>query len=1008
MRPLKLTMSAFGSFADAQTIDFTELGDNGIYLITGDTGAGKTTIFDAISFALFGKASGDGRGDYQMLRSDFSDEKTKTFVELDFSSAGSRYSIRRTIKKTGQDAVLVLPGGASISGDRSIKPKVAEIIGLDRDQFAQIVMIAQNDFLRFLHSGVDERLKILRRIFGTEALKDFQERLKALAKSEGDKRLLILHDFERYDVDAYKRDEQFAEWEAQVRSDKAELSEADRRLDIYDKEKQRLAADIAVAEDLYRKFSDLAENRTSLEAHKAGAERISGMEKRADRGETALRKIKPLAGEAQKAAADHISARVDLESAAESEATANAELSEAERAAGVLPPPDEARDAFSALSKEHAAAAEKLKNLTALQTDREDIMEKQVLLTAVKNDLNAALEALGKLPPAADRQAELDRITSDLDAAAEKLTKLSLLQGDYNIIAEKQVALAKERLEFETISVEFSDSCKKYLRLENTFLRSQAGIIASGLSDGAPCPVCGSTVHPAPALLSYDGITEEQLKKARAINDAAQSKREKKSSLCGSLSAELETLVKRFIVDISKFAPDVTIESAPALLEEGVCAAQAAASVLSEKKTAVEGSLSRLKVEFENASKKRDELTPKAASLQSEIDTLIKRFLNDFAVYSPSPEWESSEIELAGMISQTGATALELTARKAADEKALDELAVNWDAAVKRKMNAEAAVRSAQTLKVERAAGELKLSKIRDEAQAAYMAALRDNGFAGEAEYTDSLITEKELSELRKQVSDHEKNGEQLSRDAARLESETAGREPPDVEGLRAEADTIHIESEMLGKKRDEINSRSGKTENALRELRRAAVDLEKAEKKYAAVKQLSDTANGKLDFETYAQMAYFERILYAANLRLQLMSQNRYTMLRKTEGGDGRRRSGLEIEVFDAYTGRARPASGLSGGESFMASLSLALGLSDVVQQNAGGIRLEAMFIDEGFGSLDAEVLELAVRTLSEMAGTGRIIGVISHVTELRERIDKQIRVEKTIAGSKIHIKMN
>jgi len=220
MKPLKLTMSAFGSYADVQEVDFTRLGAVGLYLITGETGSGKTTIFDAISFALFGKASGTARDDYSMLRSDFAAERAKTFVELDFVSGSGHYSISRTIKKTGQDVVLILPDGTSISGDRNIKPKITEITGLDRDQFAQIVMIAQNDFLRFLQSNTDERLKILRRIFGTEALRQFQERLKSLVKQESDNRALLLHDFERHGVDVYKRHGIFAEWESQIESDK--------------------------------------------------------------------------------------------------------------------------------------------------------------------------------------------------------------------------------------------------------------------------------------------------------------------------------------------------------------------------------------------------------------------------------------------------------------------------------------------------------------------------------------------------------------------------------------------------------------------------------------------------------------------------------------------------------------------------------------------------------------------------------------------------------------------
>ena len=403
-------------------------------------------------------------------------------------------------------------------------------------------------------------------------------------------------------------------------------------------------------------------------------------------------------------------------------------------------------------------------------------------------------------------------------------------------------------------------------------------------------------------------------------------------------------------------------------------------------------------------SKRQIELTPMVASLQSEIDTLTKRFMIDFAVHVPDASWETSERELAALLIQTQKTVRESTICMETDKKKFDKLAADWNAATKRRTNAEAAALAVQTLVKERTANEQKRLQRRTESQSAYDAALKENGFGSEAEYKAALVTKSELLKLDKQVSDYEKRGEHLVRDIGRLESETAGKEQPDLVKLQMEKTAADSESKALSEKRDEINNRFGKTEGALKELRRAAADFEQVEKVHAAVKQLSDAANGKLDFETYAQTAYFERVIRAADLRLKLMSQNRYTLLRKTESDDLRKRSGLELEVLDAYTGKARSANSLSGGESFMASLSLAIGLSDIVQQSAGGIRLDTMFIDEGFGSLDADVLELAVKTLSEMAGTDRTIGIISHVTELRERIDRQVRVVKTTSGSKIY----
>jgi exonuclease SbcC len=254
-------------------------------------------------------------------------------------------------------------------------------------------------------------------------------------------------------------------------------------------------------------------------------------------------------------------------------------------------------------------------------------------------------------------------------------------------------------------------------------------------------------------------------------------------------------------------------------------------------------------------------------------------------------------------------------------------------------------------------------------------------------------------------IADYGKIGEQLQRDITRLESETSGKEKPDVDQLNTEANAIKTAADSLRTVRDETKLRLEQTARLLKELKKSSDALVKAEIEYATVKGLSDVANAKLDFETYAQMSYFERVLRAANVRLKLMSQNRYVLLRKKKSDDGRKSMGLELEVADSYTGKNRSANTLSGGESFMASLSLALGLSDVVAQSAGGIHLDAMFIDEGFGSLDAEVLELAIRTLSDMAGSNRIIGIISHVAELRERIDKQVCVEKTTAGSRISL---
>jgi len=864
VKPIKLTMSAFGSYAGTETLDFAKLGESGLYLITGETGSGKTTIFDAISFALFGEASGAGRDKYPMLRSDFADENAKSFVELDFASGGGVYRVRREIKKSGQDVHLELPDGTSLGGARDIKDKIAEIVGLDRDQFAQIVMIAQNDFLRFLQSGTDKRVEILRRIFNTVALKNFQESLKSHAKKLDNEMEAVRRDFKRYDIDPHKRDERFAAWEAQIKADGDALAGYDRQIAEYAGQKTAVDKKIAVTAELAKRFSEFDKANAAFASHNAEADEMRQLSEKRARGETALRQVKPAADKAAEAAKQHEITR---------------------------------------------------KYLAEAKTKAE---------TARKESEDAKIK-LAELQPVEEVQCEVDKIKGELEAGKAKFEKLYELRTRYAEIDKRRQNLKTSQSEFERLNKELKRSDEEYISLNESFLRNQAGIIAAKLADGAPCPVCGSVEHPAPAKLTVGDVTEARLKSAKAAVDRAQEGCNQKSAECAGLKSEIETREKSFSADFSAIVPNADTETAA------------------------------------------ERLTDAYASAQKRVKELINDTQNA--------------------------------------ERRLTERRTQRDNAAKRSGEAEISYNKALTLAAERERLEGEQKKSRDQAQTDYVNSLSINGFADEAEYAAALVTEETLADMVKQLADYEKDGDQLRRDIDRLERETAGKERPDMEKLNAENNAITGAIDELRNKRDEINIRNEQTKLKLNELRRSAETFVKLDKEYAAAKQLSDTANGRLDFETYAQTAYFDQVLRAANSRLSLMSQSRYALLRKTEGGDKRIKTGLDLEVSDAYTGKRRDAKSLSGGESFMASLSLALGLSDVVQQTAGGVRLDAMFIDEGFGTLDADVLELAIKTLSDMTESGRIIGIISHVAELRERIEKQVRVEKTVRGSRISL---
>jgi exonuclease SbcC len=867
-------MNAFGSYAGEEVVDFTVFGGNGLYLITGETGSGKTTIFDAISYALFGKASGGARNNYKMLRSDYAEKRVKTCVELEFVSGGAGYVVRREIiphisRRTEEvsytDGVsLILPDGTALDRGRDVDAKILEVVGLDREQFAQIVMIAQNDFLRFLQSGTDERVKILRRIFGTGALKFFQENLKLRTREKDDERKAVIRDFSKYETDPYRYAEQFAVWERQIKDDGAAIAQADATLGEYDKAKEALAGKIAVAEGISKSFTDLAAQLRALAGHSAGADEMLRAAEQKKRGEAALYKVKQFADKAVEAGKMYKAASADL---------------------------------LKACSDEKASAAA----------------------------FEAAKKTLAELPPLENAQSAFEQLNFKLSLAAEKLTALTQLKHEHDTIAAKQGDLSRAQSEFEALNAGYINARATYDGLYERFLRGQAGILAQALADGAPCPVCGSVEHPSPAVTPDEDVSESKLKK--------------------------------------------------------------------------------LDAETAKAKKGLDGKAADCAALRAEIETLTRRFLKDFGQYAPDAEWDIAGGKLSGLLVDARTAADGLTSEKNAGETGLAQLKKAREAAAKSHSDSEAACFSAHTLVGERETRERERQGYRDASYAAYRDALTANGFADGAEYTAALLSEEKLADMTRRLLDHDENGKQIRRDIARLEAETAGKERPDLEKLNDEAERVKAASDSLRSSREDTKTRFDNTSRILKELKKSAEALVKVEKECAALKGLSDTANGKLDFETYAQTAYFERVLRAANMRLKVMSQNRYVLLRKGESGDGRRRMGLEIEVADSYTGKSRSANSLSGGESFMASLSLALGLSDVVQQSAGGIHLDAMFIDEGFGSLDAEVLELAVRTLSDMAGGNRIIGIISHVAELRERIDKQIRVGKSTSGSSIKL---
>lgn len=879
MKPLRLTLCAFGSYAGEETLDFTRLGANGLYLITGDTGAGKTTLFDAIAFALFGKPSGDGDlRKSQMLRSDFAAAKTPTRVDLTFAIGDQEYRIQRTITqsaKTGKEstkAMLTLPDGTSIDGLTHIEEKIASLLGINSKQFAQIVMIAQNDFLRFFKSKTGERGEILRQIFGTMSLQAFQESLKKRAK-------VCKQEFDRcrerlaaISVDPTTCQHQQTAWEKEDELKWANFEAITQKLAAHKKRADELIASWARAEELTRKFTSLEKTVAALAERAAHAAEFCAIKARLQRGEVAFRHVRPLANQAA-----------------------------------------ETRAGYEAACAAHA--------------------ESQRLTTAATERLEQAQSRLRTLGPPDEAKRVFENAQGETQRAVERLNRITSLQTEFRAIAQRQAAWQKAETELATVTQRFAEADREFHAMEESFLRSQAGILASTLRPGEPCPVCGAKEHPAPAHVSEEVVNESEMKRQRSSVETMRSEREKKSSDFRALSAEIATQRTRLLDDIIQFLPQVA------------------------------------------------------------GDTTLK--------------WDTTVAWFEATFPEIQHNVKEWTARLDAARRALETQQRDWDATTVASTQAVMEQTKAVALGTERAERAREWGERRETAHAAYTAALMAHGFQDEDDFKSASMTADALESAARAVRDDETAGQNLQRDQERLERETAGHTKPDLDALTLGLKQSDETTAALSAERDSVKSDLEQHSARLRELQDLAPKLRELETRYATVKELAeiDAANNKLDFETHIQQVFFQRVVATANQRLQVMSQRRYTLQIEEESVDGRKGYGLGLDVLDSYTGKRRAVGSLSGGESFMASLALALGFSDVVQQHAGGIRLEAMFIDEGFGSLDADVLDLAVRVLSDMAGGSRVIGIISHIAELRQRIDKQVRIQKTPHGSKIHL---
>lgn len=1042
MKPVKLTMCAFGPYADQVEVPMADFGDRGLYLITGDTGAGKTTIFDAITFALFGEASGPNR-ESSMLRSHFASPEAKTLVRLEFLYRGQLYQVERNPryerpKKSGAgttveapNATLTMPGGRVVTGNTAVTEAVKEIIGIDRNQFSQIAMIAQGDFLKLLLATTEERGKIFRRVFNTGIYQQFQSEIKNRTSQLKDE----------YE-DLRKSILQYALGVACPENHPVygELAKMQQDKDIY--AVPRLLSCLAAliqegmaaqeAEDLARKR--LQEQITSLAGHIAAAsannERLEQLERskarlgelethqveyqekqiRLKKAQFALYYVKPAADALEKAQktinelAQSQATQVQILGSKEPElarleqAYQEERGKEAEREGLALDIAalEAALPAYDELARLVRAAEGTNKKLQAKEIEIAAIREKHQALEAERAQYLDTVKKLGEI------KVEAERAQRRLDDAEKLSQTLADIQRALEVLAKDQKELDAAQDEYRSAQQESTARSSEYEELSAAFLSEQAGILASRLAKGLPCPVCGSTDHPDPAVMTAQAPSEAALQKAKEIAATAKERASRVSIAASGIKARLEAKQESVIQAARAVLGTATLGEIPGLLaragEEAKAGLISAKEMVAElarqarQKQACEFRVTELETALAN-------MAVEAANLEREIRDLKMAREGEKAritTIQGTLEYKSraeAEMEIEGKSRKLGA----LKAGLETVEQARNKCQKQVDQARALLADISGRLSTAQT--------ELA------EAQENFLAALKARNFQTRAQYEASLMSEHLIQELQNDVEGYFAQQNALRAEISALNTAIQGTVPVDIETYAARLAALEGEKAAADKRFLELYASLETNQKVYEAITAKHSEMQEAEIGYQRLKNLSDTANGdligkpKMTFEAYVQATYFNQIIALANQRFHSMTGGRFELVRKEEPGDLRSQTGLELDVIDNYTGRSRSVKTLSGGESFKASLALALGLSDMIQRFTGGIQLESVFVDEGFGSLDSESLDQAIGVLSTLTSGNRLVGIISHVSELREQIDKKIVVKKNARGSQIEM---
>jgi len=1045
VKPLKVVMSAFGPYAGQVELPLQQLGNEGLFLITGDTGAGKTTIFDAIAFALFDGASGSVRT-IDTLRSDFASPDTQTYVELEFLHKGKKYELTRNPKyerpkKNGTgvtnqnaDATLVLPTGEVVTGNTKVTDKIVELLGIDYKQFKQIAMIAQGEFLKLLLAESNERAGIFRKVFNTDIYKTIQDALKRSEKDlnaqceESIRSILQYRDgilFDEEHKDYLQLSELMANrsihgTEQIIVLLKALIVEDQLMRDQDKKQSEELATSIMAkaselkeAEYVNKSFSGLEAAQKLLGELLQKAEEMVRNEAKAEAAEKALHGVKPLEDIYLREKIGYDKLTSSMQKLRETIALQAPRVEELHTALITEQQKEPIREK---LASDILRLTDALPQYDKVETLKQEKDKQEKTLQTLENSLSSSKIQKENLAERKDKLSkerdELSDVETRLLECKNTLSNLGALETQLNSIATGITAVQKMQSEYDGLQRAYLTAEKlynaandDYINKENAFFREQAGILAESLKDGLACPVCGSTEHPQKAKPTAGAPSEADIQRLKAQRDQKQQIMHQASETANSKKAQIETS-EEHLFQTAKNVFEHDISDTLLQLELLVQRELAKTTVMMQEQTAVklilEAQSTRKKECLEQLRQAEDTLqqTEAAYTQQSEqkgnLEVTLSAMNSEIVTLQAVLEYPS--IEKAKQI-------IGDTTDKLAESKRVLQKAENAYLENKRTLDSDMTLISDQELRMETVIVAL------NTALADYTAKYLEYGFSDENAYQAALLAEQALAELKKTIADYRDAYKSTNTEILRLSDETKDKQPKDTAKILEQQSALQLKKGSLDEKIHRVVARLQTNETIVKGITKAETERHQLEKDYLLVSNLAKTANGelngkqKLAFEQFVQASYFNQIIAEANKRLTTMSNGRYELLRKENATDYRSQSGLELDVLDNYTGKIRSVKSLSGGESFKASLSLALGLSDVIQSYAGGVEIDTMFIDEGFGALDAESLEQAILTLNGLTSGNRLVGIISHVSELKDRIDKKVVVKKGIVGSTIDL---